>query len=336
MKTSIIMLAYNHEAYIREALASALAQSHPADEIIIIDDASADRTASIIESVLADNPEAPIRFVRNDRNIGVTGSFAKALSMAQGEVILGMAGDDVSAPHRVERSVAYLAEHPKAMAAISNADVIDDQSIPKGHLDNCAGATEPTALSLDNLRRGEYFLRGRSSCGAAAVYRMEIFRAFASLNQGLFAEDDPCAFRAMMLGTCDFLPERLVRWRRHGNNLSYGTGARRGPEMAVHYRKCEAMVDQMLEDAARQRLRGDASPVLEVAVTGLRFQKAKWLLWAASHRQGIAMAEFAKAFNLLRKQSLGWQVDLSVVWRPFFKMLTPYFLQRLLVRLFKP
>ena len=101
MKTTITILAYNHERYIRESLASALVQSRAADEIIVIDDASPDGTAGIIEKFIAEHPDRTIRFVRNERNLGVTGSFTKAISMASGDILISMAGDDISAPSRV-------------------------------------------------------------------------------------------------------------------------------------------------------------------------------------------------------------------------------------------
>ena len=92
MKTTITILAYNHERYIRESLASALVQSRAADEIIVIDDASPDGTAGIIEKFIAEHPDRTIRFVRNERNLGVTGSFTKAISMASGDILISMAG----------------------------------------------------------------------------------------------------------------------------------------------------------------------------------------------------------------------------------------------------
>lgn len=332
MKTTVIVLAYNHERFIREALYSASAQSRPPDETIVIDDASTDGTASAIEEYVNGHPELSIRFLRNTRNLGVTGSYARAVAMASGDMIFTMAGDDVSAPGRVERCVAYFEEHPGAMAVIANAEIIDAGSRPCGELDNCAGKAEPAALSLADLPAGAYFLRGRSSCGAAAAYRAEVFRSFAPLRPGLYAEDDPAAFRAMLLGTCDFLPETLMRWRRHEHNLSHGTGARRGPEMSAHFRRCEAMVDQMLADAAEWKMRHGDRPGagFDHAVSTLRFHKAKWALWAAAHESGLSLRAFGSAAREMsaRRPSLG--ALLKEAWRPTCRMLMPFSLQRLM------
>jgi len=335
MKTTIITLAYNHERYIRESLASVFVQSRPADEIIVIDDASPDGTATAIEGFIREHPEGPIRFIRNERNLGLTGSFAKAVAMASGDILIMMAGDDVSAPDRVKRSLAYFTDHPSAMALIANADIIDDDSRTYGFLDNCAGRTEPVALSLGGLPEGAYFLRGRSSCGAAAAYRAEVFRAFSPLRVGLYAEDDPAAFRAMLLGTCDFLPEPLVHWRRHTNNLSHGTGSSRGPEMAVHYRKCEAMVDQMLADAVewKSRHEGRLGPGFDHAISSLHFYKAKWALWAAAHERGLSLRALCSATKELSARRMSTLALLKEAWRPACRMFIPFPIQRLIAKL---
>jgi glycosyltransferase involved in cell wall biosynthesis len=332
MKTTIITLAYNHERYIRESLASVLVQSRPADEIIVIDDASPDGTATAIEGLIREHPEGPIRFIRNERNLGLTGSFAKAVAMASGDILIMMAGDDVSAPDRVKRTLDYFTDHPSAMALIANADIIDDDSRTYGVRDNCAGLTEPAALNLAGLTAGSYFLRGRCPCGAAAAYRTEVFKAFSPLRPGLYAEDQPAAFRAMLLGSCDFLPEPLVRWRRHANNLSHGTGSRRGPEMAVHFLKCEAMVDQMLADAGEWVIRNSrtTTPGFEHAVTSLRFHKAKWALWAVAHEKGVRLSAFFAAAKDMAGCYPSPSVFLKEAWRPACRMIMPLTLQRFL------
>ncbi len=335
MRTTVITLAYNHERFIRESLRSALDQSVPADEIIVIDDCSPDGTANEVEQFLAEHPGSCVRFVRNERNLGVSGSFAKAVSMASGDILLMMAGDDASAPSRIERTVAYFKDNPGAMAVISDAEIIDVGSRPCGKLDNCAGKTEPVALDLSDLPAGAYFLRGRSSCGAAAAYRAEVFRAFGPLRPGLYAEDDPAAFRAMLLGTCGFLPERLVRWRRHEHNLSHGTGARRGPEMAAHFRRCAAMVDQMLADADEWNNghRARPGPGFGYAVSALRFHRAKWQLWAAAHEEGLSFRSFVSAAHEMSVHKPSVAAFLKEAWRPACRMLMPFRLQRALANL---
>ncbi len=330
MKTSIIVLAYKHERYVLEALRSAVDQTLRADEIIVIDDASPDATRKIVEAFIRENSSFPLRLICNERNLGVTGSFARAAAAASGDVIFTLAGDDVAMPSRLEVVHAYLSARPTTYAVISNAQIIDESSTPKGLLDNCAGHLTPAALSVADLAPGEHFLRSRSSCGAAAAYRAEVFRSFSPLRDGLYAEDDPAAFRAMLLGTCDFLPEPLVHWRRHANNLSRGTGSRRGPEMAVHYSKCEAMVDQMLADAVEwtSRHEGRLGLGIDHAASSFRFHKAKWALWAAAHEQGVSLSAFFSAAGDMAESRPSLYEFIKEAWRPTVRMFMPFPLQR--------
>lgn len=335
MKVSVVITAYNHERFIQTALKSALAQTRAADELIVIDDASDDKTASVIAKTLHGYPKERVSFMRNEVNLGVTGSLAKAVSAARGDVIVLMSGDDVSVPGRLGRCLEYFEAHPAAMAIIANAHVIDESSSHIGRLDNCGGTKEPTALSISDLPPGVHFLRGRTACGATAAYRAEVFRRFPPLRVGLYAEDEPAVFRAMLLGTCDFLPEPLVHWRRHAKNLSYGGGVRRGPEMAVHFRKCEAMVDQMLADAVewKSRHEGGLGLGIDHAASILRFHKAKWALWSAAHESGLSLSRFSASACQLWAHAPTRSSFFTQAWRPLVGMLTPYAFQGLLARL---
>jgi glycosyltransferase involved in cell wall biosynthesis len=332
MKASIIILAYNHERFIHEALVSAEAQTRPADEIIVVDDASSDGTGAIIDAFIIERSGLPVTFISNERNLGVTGSLAKAVAMAKGDIIVLMGGDDVSVPTRIERCFAHFKDSPGSMAVIANAVVIDEESRPGGFLDNCTGKSELIKLSLSGLQGREHFLRGRSACGAAAAYRAAVFQEFRAIRVGMFAEDEPAAFRAMLLGTCDFLPEPLVRWRRHSNNLSHGGRLSCGPEMAAHFRKCESMVEQMISDAGEYSARtaGNLAPGTENALIGLRFQKAKWALWTAAHEEGLQLRAFFSALKGLRKYAPSFGEFIRVAWRPSYKILTPFSVQRML------
>ena len=67
-KVSVIITAYNHEKYIFESISSVLNQSFQDFEIIVINDGSNDKTASIINDIVSEYPEK-ILFINNDKNI---------------------------------------------------------------------------------------------------------------------------------------------------------------------------------------------------------------------------------------------------------------------------
>src|SRR2546423_406976 len=100
---SIVLLCYNHEKFVAEAVDGVLAQSYSPLDIIIVDDCSTDRTANVIISKLSAYPHrADVRFIRNPRNMTWWGACESALNMAQGSFIVLSCGDDIMLPNMVE------------------------------------------------------------------------------------------------------------------------------------------------------------------------------------------------------------------------------------------
>src|SRR6056297_302741 len=98
---SILMLAYNQELYIGEAVKGALSQECDNLEIIISDDCSSDSTFSIIESIVEDyRGPHEVKINRNPRNFGLSSHVNHLIEMSGGDLILLLAGDDISLSNR--------------------------------------------------------------------------------------------------------------------------------------------------------------------------------------------------------------------------------------------
>lgn len=108
IRVSVVMCTCNGERFIREQLDSIMAQTCPAEEIIIQDDASDDRTFDIVEEYARRYPQ--IRPVRNTRRKGVNGNFFDALSKATGDYIAIADQDDIWEPHKIERQVQTIGD----------------------------------------------------------------------------------------------------------------------------------------------------------------------------------------------------------------------------------
>jgi hypothetical protein len=103
---SVILVTYQHEKFIRTAVRSLLAQTYSPLDVIILDDASPDTTATAAAAELAANPgQQVIRFVRNPQNLGFFANTRKGLSMARGDFVIVFCGDDVMLPNMVENMV---------------------------------------------------------------------------------------------------------------------------------------------------------------------------------------------------------------------------------------
>jgi glycosyltransferase involved in cell wall biosynthesis len=100
---TIITPTYNHEPYIHQCLTSALAQTDPRWEQIVVDDGSTDNTAAIVESF--DDPR--IRLVRRE-HLGImhlADTYNIALGMARGRFVAVLEGDDMWPADKIERQL---------------------------------------------------------------------------------------------------------------------------------------------------------------------------------------------------------------------------------------
>ncbi|MEH2179459.1 glycosyltransferase family 2 protein [Nostoc sp.] len=113
-KVSVIIPAYNTEAYIAKAIESALEQTLDDIEVIIIDDGSSDKTLEIAKSFT----DQRLKVMVNQQNFGVSAARNSAIRAAQGEWIAVLDSDDWYVPERLNNLVSLADE--------VNADMIAD------------------------------------------------------------------------------------------------------------------------------------------------------------------------------------------------------------------
>jgi glycosyltransferase involved in cell wall biosynthesis len=127
MRVSVLIAAYNAEAYVAEAVASVLNQSRPPDEVIVVDDGSSDRTRSVVEGF-------GCRVVlRSHQNRGQAVALNGAVALATGDLLGFCDADDLWAPRKLELQIAVLDKAPEIDAAFGrmrqfvSPDVPDEQ-----------------------------------------------------------------------------------------------------------------------------------------------------------------------------------------------------------------
>ena len=101
---------YNCATTLAHGISSILRQSYTNWELILCDDCSTDGTLALAEQYARDYPN--IRLLRNDRNMRLSHSLNRCLSVARGTLIARMDADDISLPDRFEKQVRFLTEHP--------------------------------------------------------------------------------------------------------------------------------------------------------------------------------------------------------------------------------
>lgn len=161
---SCLVAVKDEEVMIRTCVESMLAQTYPNKEIIVVDDASTDRTGEILDEMTA---EHPIRVIHMPENVGKKKALAKALREARGEIFAFTDSDSVWAPDAIER-VAAILEHRPDVGAVS------------GHC-RALNARENTVTRMQDawyegqfrIRKGFESVFGAVTCvsGPLAVYR---------------------------------------------------------------------------------------------------------------------------------------------------------------------
>lgn len=127
---SILMVTYNHEKYIEDAILSIVQQNTQYSfELIIGDDASSDATAQIINKYTKKYSQI-VHSVLRKENIGATKNSYSILRHARGKYIAFCDGDDVWYDKtRIQRQVEFLNTHPKYSSICGKCKLIDKDGI---------------------------------------------------------------------------------------------------------------------------------------------------------------------------------------------------------------
>ena len=207
-RASVLLLAYNQEDYIREAVTCAFAQDADGLEIILSDDCSKDSTFEIMRE-MADAYDGPhtIRLNKNRKNLGVNNHINYLVETAGSDVCVPFPADDTSMPNRVSRLLEVM-ERDDALLVHSDASTVDGNGNPAKGWHKLAlfyRTTDPLEAALSD----SLFL------GATSAYRRELWQKYGPLPSYSKAfEDLITGFRAALEGRISYIDEKLVCYRQ--------------------------------------------------------------------------------------------------------------------------
>jgi glycosyltransferase involved in cell wall biosynthesis len=169
---SVVLPCHDGEAFLRETVASVLAQTYAAKELVLVDDGSTDGTPEIIAELIADYPGEAIRTVRQ-ANAGQAAARNRGIAMASGRYILPLDQDDLIAPEMLAACVETLDR--EAQVAIVYPDRVDFGA-------SC-GTFEAGPFALERLR---YF----NQIGYCAAYRKSMWVEIGGYRANVSGFDD--------------------------------------------------------------------------------------------------------------------------------------------------
>ena len=205
---SAIIPVYNGAAYIRETLESVLSQTYPNMEIVVVNDASTDKTALVLKSYTG-----RITYIERPINGGVAASRNSGIAASRGDLVAFIDSDDLWLPDRIARGVEAFREHPAAGLVATNTLIQDERSgsrVVSWTRVERTGKRPTQRLLEENFICTSSTLVGRSALDTEGVFD----ESFSS------AEDYDLWYRIARRFEIVLLEEPLTVWRYRSASFS--------------------------------------------------------------------------------------------------------------------
>ena len=209
-KVSVIIAAYNSENRIMKTVESVLKQTFSDFEIIIVNDASRDNTADVLNSI----KDKRVKVINRKENHGEAYTLNECLDNSTGEYIANLNDDDLFYPEKLERQVFFMDNNPGVVLCGTLSDTIVD-----GHLMQCNTkqhflSTMQRRFSLpfciNHIVHSSYMMRG-------STIRDNQIRHLQDRN---YAFDISLQVEMSKYGEIYVLPEKLVAIAQRQDQLT--------------------------------------------------------------------------------------------------------------------
>lgn len=214
IELSILLVTYNHENHIRQALDALLGQIFDGRvEVIVADDASSDNTLSIIKSFEGKDQRFAFTYLDNSKNLGITKNYERGFAACSGQYVAVLEGDDYwISPFKLQRQMAFLDTHWECDLCSVNYFVFEENRLhfyPRTTIGNGHRLVSARDLIADNL------VGNFSTC----MYRKSALNTLPAELFTICSYDwivNICIARKSMIG---FLEEPMTVYRLHSNGV---------------------------------------------------------------------------------------------------------------------
>jgi glycosyltransferase involved in cell wall biosynthesis len=265
---SILIPAYNAETWISETLRSAIAQTWPNKEIIVVDDSSTDQTLAVARKFESEQVK-----VFTHKNQGAAATRNAAFSLSKGDYIQYLDADDLMSPNKIASQLEALGSSTDKRVLLSGSW---GKFLYRYHRANFT----PSSLWAD-LTPAEWLIRKMGQDlymqTASWLTSRELVEAAGPWDTRLLGDDDGEFFCRVLLASSGvkFVPEGKVYYRTAGSSsLSYIGGSDKKREAQMISMKLHISYLRSLEDSPRTRA---------ACVTYLQ----NWLVFFYPHRMDI-------------------------------------------------
>ena len=212
MKLTVLLITYNHERFLRQALDSILAQQVNFDyEILISEDCSTDNTRAILNQYAGKFPEK-IRLLLSPRNLNDNTVVERGLLAARGEYIALLDGDDYwTSSAKLQKQVDFLDAHPACAVSWHKFAYVDEQGAVLRY-----GSAPHTFWTLKEVIENDTIAFG------TAMLRRAMLPPMPEWFKGCPLGDVPLIVLCLKHGIGGYLDEPLGAYRIHGGGVWSG------------------------------------------------------------------------------------------------------------------
>ena len=248
MRVSICIptVSAKRSQYLREAIASAAAQTHTDFEIVLSDNSADPAYHAVVDGIVAEFPQVEFRLLRHQKQLDAPENINSMIDASRGDGWLLLPDDDLLCPTFVARASEALDRHPGCGFTFADHWIMDSA----GNVDVAASEANTDLYSRRSLREGVYphetlFLLAlkQAICLQTMVIRREVL-ATTRFPSGIICGDLALALKiAAKAGGVDgyYLKERVFKYRLHGEQITSTGNARKHVESAIA--ACEACGD---------------------------------------------------------------------------------------------
>ena len=203
---SIVMSVYNGADYVADCIDSVLNQSYRNLELIVVDDGSSDATPEILAAV----QDPRIHIFRNAVRRHMCYAWNVGLARTTGQWIAHIDHDDLWAPDKLEKQMAYVTAHPEVGACFTFADLIGPDGQPVEGPSQLRQYFHTTVPDQGSWAR-QLFYEGNALCHSSSLVRRDLIDGYNLFLRQLQDYDLWC--RLVARTQFYVLPEELVHYR---------------------------------------------------------------------------------------------------------------------------
>lgn len=209
---SILVANYNNGRFIAETLESAVKQTYPNIEIVVIDDGSTDDSLSVIDAFMASHPDARIKLIKNNDNKGCGRIKRQCVELSEGEFFCFLDPEDTIVAEAVATLMEVFESRPECGLVYCTHYLCDENLVPQGV------STYP-----GKIPEGQSHLTSKKGhISALALCKRSSYNQTSGINATYqVSEDQDLYLKMEEVAPVYFVDKPMYFYRKHDHNTSW-------------------------------------------------------------------------------------------------------------------